>query len=493
MQEIFEYQFTKLDPISGDHIDPPSVAIYETLLTKDDHGRAAPGLADSWDVSEDGLRWRLRIRAGATFHSGDRCDAAAVVQALELCRWGDGLPRQIWYWDPLEQVRALDDDVVELSLHYPCARLPALLWGTHTAIVNAATRSRLGEDFGRTAADGTGPYRLVDYTAESVLAEAWSADGSALPDGRPDRIRWRSIRDEAERVAALALPDVDVVRAVDHDAAGPGSPWHVDAQLENSQFYLALNFQDPRGFADLELRRAIEAFIDREELVREGLGGRGDGRRSPIPAADEFADAFDPTSARPMTEGEATATLARLGYSRGRSGVLERDGVPMQIDCVVQDTGQFHRVAAVLSRHLRAAGIELACRFLDPFEPFYRAVEDGPASFINKWLWPDAMEALMGFSRASCIGPGGGNWQFADVPGMDLAHDQFLRATSAAELQSASEHVQRLFMSQLPFIPLCSPLETLAVRPRVTGLALSARTLYPLYDRVAVRRDGTAP
>ena len=412
-----------------------------------------------------------------------------MVRALELCRWGDGLPRQIWYWDPVDQVRAIDDDVVELSLHYPCVRLPALLWGTHTAIVNPATRSRLGEDFGRTAADGTGPYQLVEYTPGSVLAQA-VANGSTPPKGRPRQIRWRTVADESERTGSLSEPDVDVVRAVDQRAARPGSPWRVEAQLENSQLYLALNFRDARGFADLELRRAVEAFVDRDEIVRDALGGHGDGRRSPVPASDEFAAAFNPSSVPAMGVPEAKATLARLGYKRGPSGVLERGGASMRIDCVVQDTGQFRRVAAVLSRQLLDAGIELKCRFLPPFEPFYRAVEDGPASFINKWLWPDAMEAIMGFSRASCIGPGGGNWQYADVPGLDAAHDRFLQATSADGLRSASQEVQGLFMSQLPYIPLCTPVETIALRSRVGGLTLSARTLYPLYDRVTVEPGG---
>ena len=39
LTEVFEYPFTRLDPVFGDHVDPPSVAIYETLLTKGATGR----------------------------------------------------------------------------------------------------------------------------------------------------------------------------------------------------------------------------------------------------------------------------------------------------------------------------------------------------------------------------------------------------------------------------------------------------------------------
>ena len=128
MQEIFEYRFTKLDPIGGDHIDPPSVAVYETLLRKGANEQPEPGLASSWSVSQDGLRWRLNLREGARFHSGDPCDAPAVVAALERCRWGDGLSRQLWYWDPVDRVSAVGEGTVEVTLHYPYSRLPTLLW-----------------------------------------------------------------------------------------------------------------------------------------------------------------------------------------------------------------------------------------------------------------------------------------------------------------------------------------------------------------------------
>src|SRR3954447_26924727 len=87
LREAFDYPLSRLDPF-GDHIDPPSVAIYETLVVKGPVGSAQPGLAETWEISPDKLEWRFRLRPGARFHSGDRCDAAAVVEALHYLRWG---------------------------------------------------------------------------------------------------------------------------------------------------------------------------------------------------------------------------------------------------------------------------------------------------------------------------------------------------------------------------------------------------------------------
>ena len=118
LREAFDYRFSRLDP-TGDHIDPPSVAVYETLLAKGPDGKPRPLLAQSWEISDDGLEWTLRLRPGARFHSGDRCDAFAAIEALEYLRFESFPDRQLWYWDPVDAVTALDDETLRFRLHHP--------------------------------------------------------------------------------------------------------------------------------------------------------------------------------------------------------------------------------------------------------------------------------------------------------------------------------------------------------------------------------------
>lgn len=480
LDEVFEYRFTRLDPVRGDHIDPPTLAIYETLLVKGADGRPRPGLASAWKVSDDGLTWSLRLRDGARFHSGRTCDAAAVVEALELCRWGDGLARQVWYWDPVDTVVAADESTVALRLRHPCPRLPVLLWGTHTAVVNAETWRTLGDGFGTEVADGTGPYRLTAYAPDEVSAERTDP---ASP--RPRTIRWRSVPDDAQRARFALASAADVVRHVPV-ARATARGWEVQSQLENSQFYLAFDFTDPRGFGDPVVRRCFDAFLDRDELLRVALDHQGDARRSPVPAADEFADAYDPDDVPPMSRDDARLELHARGWRPGTDGILERDGLSLRIDAVAQDTAVCRRLADAVADQLRVAGVELRFTFAALFEPFYRDVEAGPAAFLNKWLWSDAMEAVYGFCRTDCIEPAGGNWQRSSCPDVDRAFDQFREAADPSSLRAASGVVQRAFMRELPYLPLVSPVETLAVGPRVRGFGLVPRTLYPAYDDVRV-------
>lgn len=428
----------------------------------------------------------MRLREGVRFHSGRVCDATAVVEALELCRWVGGAPRQVWYWDPVDEVVVEDDRQIALHLHHPCDRLPALLWGEHTAIVNSRTWRSHGDEYGRALADGTGPYRLVSYSPDEIVAERVATD-----ERLPASIRWRAVPDVDERLEVLRQRSADVVRAV------PGVPeelrdhWTLHSRPESSQFYLALNHRDARGFGDVTFRQAVEAFVDRARIVELALDGDGDARRSPIPVADQFAAAFDAAGHRAMTLTQARATLAGLGWKPGPDGVLERAGSALRIDCVAQDTDVCRRIARVVAEQLAVAGIELRFSFQPLFEPFYRAVENNPAAFLSKWLWPDAVEAVYGFSRADCAEAAGGNWQLASCPEVDDAFDRFLAARGPEALTSAAGEVQRLFMEQLPYVPLVAPRERLATSPRARALGLGARTLYTPYQRLAATSGAT--
>lgn len=481
LHEAFEYPLTRLDPVRGDHVDPPSVAIFQTLLRKGPQGQPLPGLAESWQVIDGGRTWRLRIQPGARFHSGDRCDARAVVRALEHCRWGDGWPRQVWYWDPVDTVEEADEGTVSIRLHEPCSRLPALLWGAHTAIANPDPWLRLGDEFGLTCADGTGPYRLVSYDPAQVIAER------IRPGAGPDRIHWHAVEDPADRVCCLQDPRMDIVRQVEVDDLAPG--WRGTEQPENGQYYLALDFGDERGFGQVDMRRCIDAFIDRELLLARCLGGRGAARPTPIPQADEFASEPQSAATGKLSPEQARARLASLGWQPDASGIWCRGTQRMSMPCIIQDTPVGRSIGAEVARQLRAAGIELILQPTPVFEAFYQSVGSRPPAFISKWLWPDAMEAIMGFTRMDCIQPAGGNWQAANCPQVDACYDEFLAARSPADLAKASSAAQRAFMEHLPYLPLVSCTESIAVRDEVSGFGLVPRTLYPSYEQVHRKRE----
>ena len=157
-------------------------------------GQPRPLLAQDWLVSDDGLEVTFRLRPDARFHSGEPCDARAVLAALDHLRFETFPDRQLWYWDPVDTVEPVDSQTLVFRLRYPYARLPSLLWGTHSAVYDERRRASDPAGSGQEFANGTGPFRLVVVVARARGRRARPGDRRAVLD----RIEWISILDESE-------------------------------------------------------------------------------------------------------------------------------------------------------------------------------------------------------------------------------------------------------------------------------------------------------
>lgn len=497
LREAFDYQFSSLDPMSA-HVDPPAIAVYETLLVKGIDGHAEPGLGRVHRISDDGLSWTIKLRPGAAFHSGAPVTARAVIDSLNAVRWYFGDDRQLWYWDAVDDVLERGPDTVEFTLHHPYPRLTSLLWGTHTAIFNRELQLSTQSVFGETLADGTGPYRLVDKTFDRIVVERNPAYDSswgskALQSDAPvDRIEWYAMTDPADRADALCEGKVDVAHGLDASGiAKLGNAFNIYRAPQGSNMYLGLNFdRSDLGFDDVRMRRILSQFIDRAELVQEGFGGLGTPTAGPLAARSEF---YSPSVERQphLSLAEARSLLEGLGWRSQSDGVLARDGVRLSFECVVQDDHYFRHVAGALEQQLARLGIELNLQFALPFAQFYEACGRGPAAFVSKWLWQDSMEAVTGFASSAFAGIT--NWSNARCTGVDIALSQWRLAAGDEELRLAADRFQEAFADELPYVPLLTPDETWAWTSRLSGWQPSSSTLYPSYERLVLATGDEPP
>lgn len=498
LREGFDYPFSRLDPM-GAHIDPPSVAVYDTLLAKGHDRGGHPCLARVVDISQDRLAWTLELRNDARFHSGAVCDARAVVDSLESLRWHVPGARQLWYWDPVDQVVPVGDRALRFTLHHPYRRLPALLWGTHTAVFNRAAQIRQPEKFGYSVWDGTGPFEVQTWSETRVTARrsehypVLSIPGFEPSAAPLDGIEWTYLADPHERTAAVLSGELDCAHGVpyaDVAALQQDPRLNVYDAGQSSSMYLSLNWdRTDLGFDDLDLRRALSLAIDRHELVTRALLGHGRATWGPLPPGTEYYDpAVDASGVH--DPGAARRELELHGWAEGADGVRSRDGVRLAFECVVQRDPVFEDVASLVAEQLRAVGIDLQVQPVTPFADFYDACSRGPASSISKWLWPDPLDALIGFSSTSTSPfP---NWSRASVPRLDALFHAWLEAGTEEELAAAASDIQRCFVDTLPYIPLLAPNDVWVWSDEVSGFSPSVDVLYPLYHGVSVDRRGDA-
>ena len=398
-----------------------------------------------------------------------------------------------FFWAPVRDVRVEDGEVV-IVLRHPYAGLPTLLRSWHSAIHHQTARDAAGDAYGWTTASGTGPFRFHSLEPgrhlevarwEDYLGTAvdWMANrGPAYLDG----IRWIPLLDEETRAAALEEGEVDCLQNpsllhVDRLAANPDL--RVIRYQQSSLAYLALDHQTRElGFHDRRVRQAVSHAIDRDALVQADLGGHGWAAYGPIPSHDQWYEpgvetlnAYDPAAAERL--------LDEAGFPRNR------DGVRMTVPVNVLEDGTLHRVAASLSTMLGRVGVRLDLRHIAGFGAFYAAAAGHPPAFLSKWLWPDPVDAILGFvDSRSHAGP---NWQRAANPDIDAACDAWRTAPDQDTQRAAATRLQLLCAEDLPLIPLYSPAAAWAHHRRVHGWTPVRANLYPLYNDVWM--DAPAP
>lgn len=484
LREGYDYDFSRLDPATGAHVDPAWCAVYETLVVNDAGGRPGPMLASGWRTSEDRLRWSFRIRKGAKFQSGDQCGPNEVAAALRLHADPAESPVNQFFWTPVSDIQVAAEEVV-LVLKHPYARLPTLVRSWHSAIHSPRLRSEMGKAWGWDAADGTGPF-LFTKTELGREQEVRRWDGfrgtdiSWMQNRGPAHLQgivWYPIVDERSRASALENGEVDCVQNpsfLDVSRLRGNPDLKVIAFQQSSLAYLALDHESSAyGFHDVRLRRAISHAIDRDRLVQVALTGEGDAAFGAVPSASEWhvadvesTNKYDPELSRHLLDEAGWPAAA--------------DGIRLRFEALVLQDATLRRAAKLIEEMLRAVGVQMRLKEIDGFAAFYGAAGAHPPAFISKWLWPDPVDALIGFvSSWSHTGP---NWQRASIPEVDQACNDWLHAGDEPSLKNAARNLQLSVAEHLPLIPLYFPNAVWAHHSRVHGWNPIRSNLYPLYN-----------
>jgi ABC-type transport system substrate-binding protein len=280
-------------------------------------------LAESWEVSPDGLQWTFRLRRGVKFHNGTAFDADDVLFTYN--RTLDPAVASIHkgVLEPVQQVEKLDTHTVRFLLKRPSAAFLMKILerssGRAMTIVNQEAITTLGKDYNITPI-GTGAFRVAEHKPGDRLVLERFAD--YFVQGQPllDRIVIRPIPEPTTLVAALETGDV-------HFVDSPPAQF-IDRLEQNGDIQLS-SAPDPgfqsillpfnkKPFDDRRVRLAIAKAIDRPDLVKRGLFGRGLPGYGPIPAAQKafFRDQSETSPQRFDPEG-AKKLLAEAGFPNG--------------------------------------------------------------------------------------------------------------------------------------------------------------------------------
>ena len=327
--------------------------IYEPLMWINPDGTFEPALAESWDISEDGLTWTFHIRDGVKFHDGGELTADVVKASIERTReLGTGAS---WIWWMVDSIEAVDDLTVvfTLSTAYPLDRVAA---STYAAWIMSPTAAAYedSEWFEAGNEAGSGPWMLESYTPdEEIVLTRFEDYWGGWDDDQFDKVVISIVPEQVVQSQMLEGGEVDLAlslpaETLENFKANPDFTVYEDATLFN---YVGLmNTQKPPLDNKL-VRQAIAYAIPYDDVVAVGAGGLGQQARGPVPHglwpySDEVSQySYDPDKAREL--------LAEAGYPDG--------GFSLVLTHAAENLSE-ERFAPVIKDALAEIGIDVEIR-----------------------------------------------------------------------------------------------------------------------------------
>lgn len=450
--------------------------MYEGLVRfKDASTEVEPGLAESWDISSDGLVYTFHMRPGVTFHDGTPVDAAAAKFSFE---------RQI---DPnhpyhdtgdfayanftlgmIKTIDVVDPMTLKITLKATFAPFLANMAMGAARLVSPAAVKKYGRDFSQHPV-GAGPYEFVAWK------RGVEVDLQANPNywrGAPkvQKLIFRPIVEDQARLAALESGEIDLAVNLPPDdlARLRKNPKFTFAEQPGMHtWYVVFNVKK-KPFDDPRVRQAIAYAIDRKAIVEAVLSNTGILADNFLPPViwsytkDIPTYAYDPAKAKQL--------LAEAGYPDGFSVDfwIPQSGSGMQ---------QPVAMGTVIQDYLSRVGIKVN---LQQFEwgtylkQVIQPVENAdslPPMFEMSWIGDngDPDNFLYILLSGDQFPPGGFNLGYYSNPKVDELLRKARTTLSQADRTPMYEEAQKLLMADMPVVPIDHETQIIVMKSSIKG------------------------
>jgi peptide/nickel transport system substrate-binding protein len=265
------------------HLDPTSAAagaidsvvysnIFEGLTRFMGDGSIVPGLAKSWEISDDGLTYTFMLQDGVKFHDGTTMDAEDVKFSLDRARAEDSANAQKALFTGISDVTVIDPLTVQLTLSEPNGNLLFnLAWGDAVIVAPESIENI------KTNPVGTGAFKFTNWVQGDKI------DIERNPDywGTPailENATFKFISDPTAAFAAVMAEDVDVF-------SGFPAPENLPQFEADPRFQVLIGSTEGETilstnnkmapFDNVKVREAVAHAIDRQAIIDGAMFGYG--------------------------------------------------------------------------------------------------------------------------------------------------------------------------------------------------------------------------
>ncbi|MDR6199966.1 peptide/nickel transport system substrate-binding protein [Microbacterium sp. SORGH_AS428] len=289
--------------------------VYEGLYKLTDDGEVEPLLAESEEVSDDGLTYTITLRDGVEFHSGKKLTSADVKASVEAVLADDSKSARKSSFGPIADIATPDENTVVFTLSQ---RSISFLYNlSYVWIVNTEAGDLT------TTEDGTGPYTLDEWKQGSTLTLKRFDDYWGSP-AKNAEVVFTYFTDATAENNALLTGEIDLITSIqgpDQLAQFDGnSDYVVSEGTSTTKELLAFNDR-VAPFDNVDVRKAVYSAIDTKKLLSSIWGDYGTLIGSMVPPTDPWYE--DLTGVNPYDPALSKTLLAQAGYADGFTFTLD--------------------------------------------------------------------------------------------------------------------------------------------------------------------------
>ncbi|WP_099469176.1 peptide ABC transporter substrate-binding protein [Konateibacter massiliensis] len=482
-----------IDPALNSAVDGGNMILhaFECLLTVDQDGNIAPGQAETWETSEDGLTWTFHLRDGLKWSDGTDLTANDFVYSWK--RVCDPLVAAPYAETVLSMVKgyeeaingdldalavsAPDDKTFVVELSAACPYFDSIAAFATLSPVQQATIETNGDAWA-TAPEtyvSNGPLYVTEWVPGSHITFSknpnyWNADAVKL-----DAVKFVLMEDSNAAYSAYQTGDVSMIKDVPTEeipSLEGNEEFHVEPII--GTYYVNLN-AEVAPFDNAEVRKALSLAIDREYVAGTLMQGTYTAAGSLFgpgwsdPAGGDFSE--NANGGKPYIDTanfdanleQAKQILADAGYPNG-------EGFPT-ITYTTNDTAYHKVVAEYLQQAWAELGVTLEVNIVEwsSFTPMRRSGDYEVAR--NGWVgdYSDPSNMLNVFYSTN--GNNDGNYVSADF---DAAFDAAAIALDPAERSAALHTAEDTIMNDAGCIPIAYYNDFWLQSSNITGMWHSA-------------------
>ncbi|KHT11538.1 glutathione ABC transporter substrate-binding protein [Pectobacterium brasiliense] len=467
--------FTSLDPYDANDSLSQTVAksFYQGLFGFDKDMKLVNVLADSYDVSPDGLTYTVKLHPGVKFHDGSAFNAAAVKVNLDRASNPDNRLKRYNLFKMIDKTEAVDDLTVKITLKTPFSAFVNNLAHPAAVMISPAALKQYGKDIGFHPV-GTGPYRFVAWNqTDFVKVEKFNGYWKAgLP--KLDSITWRPVVDNNTRAALLQTGEAQFAYPIPFEQAKvleKNDKLALVASPSILHRYISMNVTQ-KPFDNPKVREALNYAINKEALIKVAFSGYATPAEGPLPSSIDYSVKYHPW---PYDPAKARELLKEAGYPDGFTTTLwsshnhstaqkvlqftqqQLAQVGVKVQVTAMDAGQ--RAAEVEGKGVKETGVRL----------FYT----GWSASTGEADW--ALSPL--FATASWP-PAQFNTAFYSNPQVDADLANALKTTDRTEKQKLYKDAQDKIWADAPWIFLATERLVSANSKKLTGFYVMPDTLF---------------